>query len=108
MIRTMKTFLVFFVAMVSLAQSGETKPPDAVVAAYFKADSAVQAARAQHDALMEQVKRDVADSVARQVNAMSQLVVAWSQLNAACGELQLDQQAIKQGEVKCMDKPKVK
>ena len=115
----MRTTLLFLLPLVTFAQSVPTcsaapegicaivpKPPDAVIAAYFKADAAVTAARAAHDKLMEDIKKAVADSVAKQVNTMIQAVVASSQLNASCGELQIDQQLLQSGEVKCVEKPK--
>lgn len=49
-------------------------------------------------------ERVMADSIAKQVNATIQAVIASSQLQAACGSLQLDQQALQSGDVKCIEK----
>ena len=82
------------------------KPPDAVIAAYFKADAALGAARGQHEAMMEDVKKKIAESVARQIQLTVNALVAQSQLQQSCGAYQLDQQALQAGEVKCVEKPK--
>lgn len=115
MIGPMKTFILFLIVAVSmLAQSAPEpvkvevpKPPDAAVAAFFKADGAVSVARAQHDAMMERHKKEVADSLARQIQLGINLVIAQSQLGQSCGEYQLDIKTIQEGgEARCIEKPK--
>lgn len=81
-------------------------PPDSVVAAYFKAEGAVTAARSEHESLMENIKKAVADSIIKQVNATIQVLISRSQLEQSCGELQLDLEALKAREIKCIEKLK--
>ena len=77
------------------------KPPDAAIAAYFKADAALGAARGQHEAMMDDIKKQVAESMARNIQLTVNALVAQSQLQQACGEYQLDMKALQSGEVKC-------
>ena len=79
------------------------KPTDAQIAAYFKADGELSAERAKHEALMVKQKAEIADSIARQVNATIQAVITQLQLQAACGAgNELDQKALQNREVKCI------
>lgn len=85
------------------------KPPDALVAAYFRADSAAAAAKSQHDAMMESYRKAITDSVDRQIQTTMNALVALSALEQGCGELTLDRQALqKTGEAKCIPKEPAK
>ena len=105
-----KLFLAFIALSTCLIGQESPKPPqnppDSVVAAYFKADGAVTAAHAEHELLMENVKKAVTESIVKQVNTTIQALIARSQLEQSCGELQLDLEALKVREIKCIQKPK--
>jgi hypothetical protein len=101
----MKTFLTLVAfASFGVAQTSP-KPSDATIVAYFKADAALAAAKSEHDALMDNIKKALADSIAKQTNAAIQFVIANSQLRNSCpAEQQIDDQALKSGDVKCVKK----
>lgn len=115
----MKTFLTLLVFAFSLAAQSTLgadirrdikitpgQPSADVVAAYFKAEGAASLEREQYNALVEKFKAELAASIQRQIQTTVQAIIAGSQLQQACGELMLDQQALAQREVKCIPKPK--
>jgi len=81
------------------------KPPDAVIAAWYKATAAEAAGKTAYAALMDQIKKAVDEWYQRQLQLTVNALVAQSQLQASCGDLQLDQQALQANEVKCVPKP---
>lgn len=87
------------------SESTAPKPPDAVIAAWYKATSAEAAGKAAYAVLMDQIKKAVDEWSNKQIQLTVNALVAQSQLQASCGDLQLDQQALQAGEVKCVPKP---
>lgn len=92
----------------SLSLTEVPKPPDAVIAAWYKATAAEAAGKASYAVLMDQIKKAVDEWAQKQIQLTVNALVAQSQLQASCGELQLDQAALQSGDVKCVEKPKAK
>ncbi len=113
MIGHMKTFLLIFVSALGMAQSAPAplpapQPSDSAIAAYWKADGAESALKAEYDAILENFKRQLNELIGKQINARVQALIAGNQLVQACGEYVIDAQALAQREVKCVEKPKTK
>ncbi len=78
------------------------KPPDVLLAAWYRAVNTETVGRANYDALMEKVKAALAEWANRQTQLAVEVASAYSQLNAACGsEHQFDSK-----EAKCTAKTK--
>src|SRR4051812_10419120 len=102
----MKVLALITLALPLLAE--ETKPSDAAVAAYFKADANLAAVTANQDKLLENIKSALAQSVEARLKAAMAVTAAFSELQAQCGGA-VDTEALqKTGDVKCGVKPEKK
>lgn len=95
----MKQFFALCLAVVSAT----AEPSDAAIAAYYKAQNALSAARSDHAALMENIRRAVDESVGRQINAVGAVNAAMAELQKQCSG-NIDDAALKEGVVKCLSR----
>jgi hypothetical protein len=100
----MKTLFILLPSILFAQEAN--KVPDNKIAAYFQASAAEKAAKAKHDELMDNIKKAITESITNQINTVVRALIATSELSEACRtfNMELDQTAIQNGEVKCTPK----
>jgi myo-inositol-1-phosphate synthase len=105
----MKTLFILF-ASISIAQElpkkEEVKFEQSLIVDYLKATSAETSSRAQYDALMEKVKKSIAESLVAQINTTIQVLIMNSRLQEVCSKagMELDQKTLETtNEAKCIE-----
>ena len=108
-----RLFVVLTITVALRAQSAAPiteapKPPDAAIAAYFKADAALAASKANHEAMMDNIRKALSESITNQARALVTAQAALVALDAACAAgHQLDLTALQNGgDVKCIERKK--
>ena len=107
----MRIPILLLTAIAAIAQDAPkpaAKSPDSLAAAYYKADGAIAVARSNHEALLNNIKTALAESIAKQVQATLAGNIAIAELKAGyCPKgKELDMQALQQGDLACVDSPK--